>query len=57
MSKYNKDELKQIELEAEARNVSIETVIKDWSALEQLKIKKSVERLREIGYKITKEGE
>jgi len=57
MSKYNRDELKQIELEAEARNVSIETVIKDWNALEQLKIKKSIERLREMGYKITKEGE
>ena len=57
VSKYSRDEWKQIELEAKARNVSIETVISDWNDIKKLKIKKSVEKLRKMGYIITKEGE
>ena len=57
MSKYSREEWKQIELEAEARNVSIETVISDWNDAKELRIKESVEKLRKMGYIITKEGE
>ena len=54
VEKYTKEEWERIQLEAEARGVSIETILSDWRAVNNLKLKKSVRRLREMGYKITK---
>ena len=55
--KYTKEEWERIELEAEARGVSIETIISDWEVIKDIKLKKAIERLRELGYTITKEGD
>ena len=55
--KYTKEEWERIELEAEARGVSIETIISDWEVIKDIKLKKSIQRLRELGYTITREGE
>ena len=54
VEKYTKEEWERIQLEAEARGVSIETILSDWRAVNNLKLKKSVRRLREMGYEITK---
>tara|TARA_R100000781_G_scaffold111005_1_gene76812 strand:- start:1433 stop:1672 length:240 start_codon:yes stop_codon:yes gene_type:complete len=55
VEKYTKEEWERIQLEAESRGVSIETILSDWRAVNNLKLKKSVKRLREMGYKITEE--
>ena len=54
VEKFTKEEWERIQLEAEARGVSIETILSDWRAVNNLKLKKSVRRLREMGYEITK---
>ena len=54
VEKYTKEEWERIQLEAEARGVSIATILSDWRAVNNLKLKKSVRRLREMGYEITK---
>ena len=55
VEKYTKEEWERIQLEAESRGVSIETILSNWRAVNNLKLKKSVKRLREMGYKITEE--
>ena len=54
VEKYTKEEWERIQLEAETRGVSIETILDDWKIADNLKLNKSVKRLKELGYKITK---